>query len=218
MINRKLTLVLAAALTALGISATTSVGDLRVNTLKNPSGIENASFSWKLVDTERGVKQTAYTITVSRDAAGGDVAWTSGTIESDASVNVIPTGMALQPGTRYYWSVSVKTNLGGEATSTEKASFITGLMDEGWGVAKWISASSRPYSTEATDPVTDYTIDFDFEVEHTAAGFCFAKHSEGNFYMWQFRLFRLPVKPLTELGISLYLHVIQVSDSRMSLL
>ena len=186
MINRKLTLVLAAALTALGISATTSVGDLRVNTLKNPSGIENASFSWKLVDTERGVKQTAYTITVSRDAAGGDVAWTSGTIESDASVNVIPTGMALQPGTRYYWSVSVKTNLGGEATSTEKASFITGLMDEGWGVAKWISASSRPYSTEATDPVTDYTIDFDFEVEHTAAGFCFAKHSEGNFYMWQF--------------------------------
>ena len=50
-------------------SETIVVGDLRVEYIKNPAGIDvsRPRFSWKLVSDERGVSQTAYTIIVSTD-------------------------------------------------------------------------------------------------------------------------------------------------------
>jgi len=163
-----------------------SVGDLRVFTLKNPQGIdsEELCFGWKLSSEERAVVQTAYRIVVAANSDGSVPVWDSGLIESGESSNVLAEGCVLQPSTRYYWSVTVRDNKGNEATSSELAYFDTGLMSSGWSGAKWIKATDAAYGT-LEENVKDYVVEVDVEVEHTAAGVCFAKKGDGNYYMWQ---------------------------------
>ena len=176
-----LLLMCANAYGALGVTG------LRVMTQKNPQGIDDTEpcFSWKLESDERSVLQTSYRIVVTEGASDGSVVWDSGVIESSESSNVPAEGISLQPSTRYFWSVTVRDNKGNEASSDEQAYFDTGLMGSGWSGAKWIKASDEAYGT-SVGSVSDYTVEMDFEIEHTAAGICFAKTGEGNFYMWQF--------------------------------
>lgn len=88
-----------------------SVEDLTVNYRTNPLSIdENPVFSWKLMDTTQGQKQTAYTIVLSDTKDNLDkknYIWDSGKVESDISVAIPYTGEALAPETRYYWKVIV---------------------------------------------------------------------------------------------------------------
>ena len=94
---------------------------LRTEAVKNPVGIdvERPMFSWAMdAGEERGVKQTAYEIAVFSDAACTTEVWTSGRVESDRQIDVPYGGDNLQPSTRYYWTVTVWDNKGGEVTST----------------------------------------------------------------------------------------------------
>ena len=175
-------LVLASCTEALALT----VDNLRVQALHNPSSIDQSSlqFSWQLQSTERSVMQTSYHLVLTKDTAGEDVVFDSGVVQSEQSVGVEVNSLALQPAQRYYWHVTVQDNKGQTATSTEPAYFETGLMGTGWSGAKWIEASDVP-AGQATNEVTNYTVEGKVRIEHTAAGLCFAMQDNSNFYFWQ---------------------------------
>ena len=74
-------------------------------------GIDRQSprFSWYLSDTRNGAKQTAYQIAVRKDSLalskGKGAIWKK-QISGDQMLTTY-TGKALEPCTRYYWSISV---------------------------------------------------------------------------------------------------------------
>lgn len=178
-----------------------TVDDLRVQTMKNPEGIDHApEFSWKLRSDVRGVLQTAYKIVLTTDAVGRQVVFDSGYIDSDKSVGVRLDEAGLLPSTRYYWTVTVRDNKGNEATSQETAYFDTGLLSSGWGGAVWIKAadgghgqtvstgSDAGVSSETTNGKTGplrYTIDFDMHLVKASAAMIFGQTSGNTYYMWQ---------------------------------
>ena len=177
-------IVLAAASMTSAMALT--VDNLRVQTMRCPSGIDQQDpwFSWQLQSAERGIVQESYRLVITSDADGADVVFDSGTVPSRQSVGVVARGATLQPATRYYWHVTVADNHGSEATSTETAFFDTGLMSSGWGGAQWIRASNLKPGETADEP-TDYTVEGRIQIEHTAAGLCFAMQDASNFYYWQ---------------------------------
>ncbi|MDD4990668.1 MAG: family 78 glycoside hydrolase catalytic domain [Paludibacter sp.] len=167
------------------------VKNLRTEYLHNPIGIDvkTPRFSWELAATERGAKQTAYEITITSDKAGSTPVWTSGKVVSDKSVNNLYAGTALAPSTRYYWHVDVWDNNSTKISSTQTAFFETGLLDSGWGAAKWIKATTLKQGETATATTfTDYTISMDFQLNDIAAGPCFAAKDGSNFFMWQINI------------------------------
>lgn len=163
-----------------------TVDNLRVQALRNPSGIDTKTpqFTWQLHSQERGVLQTAYRLVITSDHDGADVVFDTGNVESSASANVTIAGAPLQAATRYYWHVTVSDNKGQTATSNETAYFETGLMDTGWSNAKWLRASDNKPGEEAEE-VKDYIVEAKVRIEHTAAGLCFAGQDASNFYYWQ---------------------------------
>ena len=160
------------------------VGHLRVMSSVNPSpvDIQEPDFSWQLESDGHDVMQTSYQISVSTDAEGTNVVWTSGTVASEQSVRVVAKGISLQPATRYYWCVTVADNHGNEATSTEAAWFETGLMGSGWGGAQWIKAPNHPFNTSEN---VHYTLDYDMRLVKASAAVVFAATSSNTYHMWQ---------------------------------
>ena len=162
---------------------------LRTEAVKNPVGIdvERPMFSWVMdAGEERGVKQTAYEIAVFSDAACTTEVWTSGRVESDRQIDVPYGGDNLQPSTRYYWTVTVWDNKGGEATSTEQAYFETGLMGSGWDGAQWIKATDTPLSEGTEGGITNYTVEADFEIDNISTGVIFAANdNRSHYFLWQ---------------------------------
>jgi len=111
---------------------------LKCEYLSNPIGIDAAQprLIWQLADSRQGAKQTAWEIVTGTDSLavsrgqGGD--WQTGKVNSSA--NLIPyAGKALQPYTKYYWSVSLWDKDGKKIETSAIASFETGLM----GMKNW---------------------------------------------------------------------------------
>jgi alpha-L-rhamnosidase len=72
----------------------------------NPIGVgaNQPRFSWQLASDKRNTRQTAYELTVTDDK--GSV-WTTGKVASDASVQIMYEGNALQSDHKYNWKVKV---------------------------------------------------------------------------------------------------------------
>ena len=161
---------------------------LRTEAVKNPVGIdvEKPMFSWRMdAGDERGVKQTAYEIAVFSDAACTEQVWSSGRVVSDRQIDVAYEGGKLQPSTRYYWTVTVWDNKGGESTSTEEAYFETGLMGGGWNGARWIQATDTQLGT-SEESIDHYSVEVDFEVDNISTGLIFAAaDNKSHYYLWQ---------------------------------
>ena len=161
---------------------------LRTEAVKNPVGIdvEKPMFSWRMdAGDERGVKQTAYEIAVFSDAACTEQVWSSGRVVSDRQIDVAYEGGKLQPSTRYYWTVTVWDNKGGESTSTEEAYFETGLMGGGWNGARWIQATDTQLGT-SEESIDHYSVEADFEVDNISTGLIFAAaDNKSHYYLWQ---------------------------------
>lgn len=193
---RKLILLLGVILTfsfSMVAETTSEVKHLRTEFLQNPIGIDvkTPHFSWILTASERGAKQTAYQIIVSTDKTGSNVVWNSGKVMSGKSVNNSYAGVALKPSTRYFWRVDVWDANNKKVSSSETAFFETGLMDAGWGNAKWIKATTLKQGENETGTksvVTDYTLQMDFQLNEIAAGPCFGIKDVRNFYMWQINI------------------------------
>ena len=132
------------------------VTDLQVEYQITPLGLDVASprFSWKMVSDRYDQRQTKCQISVTEAATGRHV-WVSDPVPSDVSVGVVYKGEALQPCTRYNWTVEV-WNVAGESVRSESW-FETGLMDSGWSEAQWISSGQPHFSKYRSH----YQIDFD---------------------------------------------------------
>src|ERR1700733_933412 len=123
-------------------------GHLRCEELETPLGIDTPQprFSWQLVDSRMGAKQTAWQIQVASTSEGliagrADV-WDSGRIDSDRSIAVAYAGSPLQPERRYFWRVKVWDKDGAPYPASDVTWWETGLMQEAWR-AKWIGFEDK---------------------------------------------------------------------------
>ena len=130
------------------LQAKTSVTNLLVEYQKTPLGIDiqTPRFSWQMAAdfSERGISQTAYQLVVTTN--DGNVVWDSKKTTGDKSLNIEYAGKALQPATRYNWTVTVWDNK--NETATASSWFETGLLNpdpklSAWDGATWIGGSDN---------------------------------------------------------------------------
>lgn len=114
--------------------------DLKINHLKNPMGfrMERTVFSWKVADAV-GKKQEWARIVVASDEGLTDILFDSG-FDSSAGSLGYRAELPLRPRTRYYWTVTVRSDAGEEAVG-ELQWFETGKREEPW-TARWVSCDS----------------------------------------------------------------------------
>lgn len=129
--------------------------DTKVNHLTNPLGfrMKRVVFSWK-VKNAKGKSQDCARILVAADKNMQDILFDSG-YDPEADSLAYPVSMALMSCTRYYWTVSVKTDQDEIATS-EIQWFETAKMQEEW-TGKWISCDNsehrHPYFEKEIHPL-----------------------------------------------------------------
>lgn len=125
--------------------AGTVLTDLRVEHASEPLAVEAAhpAFSWKMISSRKGQKQTAWQIRVRRES-DGYLVWDSGEVEDSLSTGIRYLGAALRSGTGYAWDLTVTDGDGKKCSASSR--FETGLMDprlSAWKGATWIG-DSRP--------------------------------------------------------------------------
>ena len=138
----------------LAANAQVRVQNPRVENLSNPIGLDvlQLRFGWQLSAERRNVLQTAYEIRVASNStdlsAGKKNLWTSGKIQSDASVWVPYTGSALISDKKYWWQVRVWDNAGNVSPWSEPACWQMGLLKDTDWKATWISIATPEDSTQ----------------------------------------------------------------------
>lgn len=149
---KRLNTVMALLLSATLLYAKAHVGELKVEGLVNPIGVDHKkpTFSWISTSDKRNVVQTAYELSVFDNAAlKGAPLWSSGKVNSDHSIHIAYGGDELKPSTRYYWQVKVWNNQGEVATS-KQGYWQTGLLETTNWKAKWIEvANHQPNETRS---------------------------------------------------------------------
>ena len=125
------------------LQAQVTVASLKCEWRLNPSGIDAMAprLSWQLQSVQRNVQQTAYSIIVASSQEKlqqnkGDL-WSSGKINSTASVMVPYHGKPLKSGQRYFWKIKSFTNKG-ESAWSETAYWSMGLFNKTDWKARWI--------------------------------------------------------------------------------
>ncbi|MDR2774521.1 MAG: glycoside hydrolase family 78 protein [Tannerella sp.] len=119
-------------------------GDLQTEMRKNPEGLGVAKprFSWKFTSDKPDVMQKAYQLDVAASeealkGGGSGLLWSSGRIESDASLLVEYAGKPLESGEKYYWRVTIWTNRD-ESAQSDVQSWSTALFNDSEWKAGWI--------------------------------------------------------------------------------
>lgn len=126
------------------LAAQITVSGLRTENRPNPLGIDTPRprFSWQLTASKRNTAQTAYEIRVATDPANFEkvrnLVWSSGKMNTDASVYVPYGGPALQSGAGYHWQVRVWDNYGNVSPWSAPAFWQMGLLAPGDWKARWI--------------------------------------------------------------------------------
>lgn len=118
---------------------------MQCEAMTDPLGIDVAQprLSWRLQDTRRGARQTAYQVRVASSAEllqqGRADIWDSGRVASQQSVNVGYGGPALASRRRYFWQVRVWDQDGQPSPFSQAAWWEMGLLSPTDWTAKWIS-------------------------------------------------------------------------------
>jgi alpha-L-rhamnosidase len=127
-----------------GTNAGVIPGDLKCEHLTNPVGIDafHPRFTWKLESQKPGASQRTYQLITGTDRAtvarGNGNVWDSGEVSSSV-IPVVYQGPALEPFTRYYWSVRIRDEFGKWSGWSPVAFFETGMMDQGNWKGQWIT-------------------------------------------------------------------------------
>ncbi|WP_443751324.1 family 78 glycoside hydrolase catalytic domain [Asticcacaulis solisilvae] len=141
---------LLAALPAAGKAATATAGDLRVEWLTGPVGIDSLQprFRWVLTAPQgaRDVQPGPVRVIVASSEAflktrRGDI-WDSGLVTGSALTVTPPAPLNLASHTPYYWAVATEE---GAAQWSEPSQWVTGVID-GWR-GRWIAAKPDPVQT-----------------------------------------------------------------------
>ncbi|MCM1122615.1 MAG: glycoside hydrolase family 78 protein [Eubacterium sp.] len=114
--------------------------DMKVNHLTNPLGFRmpRTVFSWKVKEAA-GKKQESARLVVAADEGLKEVLFDSG-FDAAADSLAWQIRLELKPRTRYYWTVTVRSDAGEESTG-EVQWFETAKMQEAWE-GKWITCDS----------------------------------------------------------------------------
>lgn len=154
-------LLLASGLAAIAPTAAaapaTVVTALTVEHRETPLGIDAAQprFGWQTDSTVRGQRQTAYRVVVAtnpgRARSGHADVWDSGKVASADQVAIRYAGPALEPSTRYWWTVQVWDKDGRRLRTPEPTWFETALLSSdgvaGWDGARWIAMAGKQPNT-----------------------------------------------------------------------
>jgi alpha-L-rhamnosidase len=125
----------------------------------NPIGLDvkQPRFTWTLKSDKRNVKQSAYEIRLSTNAAdltkGKSLLWQTNKVTSDASVYIPYTGIELISSKRYYWQVRVWDNEGKESAWSDVAFFQTGLLSVNDWSALWINSGLKGDTVHGIVPI-----------------------------------------------------------------
>ena len=117
------------------------ITECRTNHYENPLGyhFENPVFSWKVTEAE-GKKMAAARILIAADEKMADVILDTG-YQTDINPLAAPVSLQMEPRTRYYWTVGVRTDAGEECSSAVNW-FESAKGKEGWK-GKWIGRMSK---------------------------------------------------------------------------
>ncbi|MFT8726753.1 MAG: family 78 glycoside hydrolase catalytic domain [Liquorilactobacillus ghanensis] len=117
------------------------ITNCQVDHLKNPLGyqITKPDFSYVITDS-KAEKQTTARIVIATDQELNNLIFDSGWTNEIDSLGYIADA-SLKPRTRYYWTVSARTDLDEEATSAVNW-FETGKQHESWE-AQWITSKQK---------------------------------------------------------------------------
>lgn len=115
-----------------------SVARLRCEHLPSPAYVDRPRprFSWQVTSPRRGALQTSYRLVV---AAGGEVVWDTGRVESPDCVLVPYAGRALRSRELLSWSVRVWDHQG-LSSQVARGAFEMGLLSADDWLAGWIAA------------------------------------------------------------------------------
>jgi alpha-L-rhamnosidase len=121
--------------------------DLRCEYRSNPLGLDvlQPRLSWKLADDRRGARQTAYQVLAAASpddlAAGRDLLWDSGRVESAESIHVPYAGPPLASRQRVWWQVRAWDQAAAPGPFSAPAWWEMGLLERADWQAEWIGAS-----------------------------------------------------------------------------
>ena len=130
---------------------------LRCEHLVDPIGLDEVAprLSWSVAGDGRDRRQSAYEIRVAttREALSDEhgLAWHTGRVESDETLDHVYQGEPLQACTRYWWLVRVWDERGVVSGWADLAFFETGFMGAPWP-AGWISERSLGADEEYETP------------------------------------------------------------------
>ncbi len=130
------------------------ISDLHCAYMDTPQGIDHQSpnFGWVLDSVERGQHQTAYQILVYDN--NDNLVWDSGKVTSSESSHIKYAGTPLMSSAIYHWQVSVWDKNDQASEYTDKARFVTGVIEpEGWK-AVWIGRG--PVEEPSTEDGPDF--------------------------------------------------------------
>ena len=157
--------------------------DLRVNYRDDPVGVDlrDFTFSWRS-EAKEPMFQSAYRIVLSEHPDMKKTYWDSGKVSSDLSACVFYTGRPLRPETNYYWQVTVWDEDDKYCESDAVACFETCADVAGLERAKFIA------EYEASEDITEYTIEFDADIQSEALGLMLDVRSDSEYLLWQFNI------------------------------
>lgn len=140
--------------------------DVQVNHLTNPLGffMEKVRFSWKIAEA-MGKKQESARVMVAADGGMTRILLDTG-FDPHADSLCFPVALALCPRTRYYFTISVRSDLGEEATSRVHW-FETGKQEEAWQ-GKWIACEND----QARHPIFEKLVEPKQEVVNARLYIC----------------------------------------------
>ncbi len=140
----------AAPLVAHAAQPDLSVGNLRVDYLLNPLGIDDTlpRLSWEITSLFPNESQRAYEIQAASSLdllnANTPDLWDSNRVASADSVNVPYGGLALQSREQVYWQVRVWDNKGASSAWSSAANWSMGLLGPSAWSAQWINNTASP--------------------------------------------------------------------------
>ncbi len=134
--------------TTRALSSNLSVGNLHVDYLVNPLGIDDTKprLSWELTSSAQNQSQQAYEVQVATSSsllnANTPNLWDSGKVTSSASINVAYDGTALLSREHAYWRVQAWDTSGNPSAWSSTAQWEMGLLSSVNWSAHWISNPS----------------------------------------------------------------------------
>lgn len=138
-----------------------AVNNLRCEFLNNPIGIDvlKPRFSWEIISSKRGRKQTAYQVVVSKSIdnliGGSNLLYDTGKVKSSNSNNCGYDGSVLKSRQRYYWKVRIWDENDIASEWSDSSFWEMGLLQKKDWKAKWIEVNQSRKNPAAANLIEE---------------------------------------------------------------